>query len=109
MDKAEEVLGPFLQEPDGQLLLSLLNSLKEVKKGIFGSVLAPDWEDIVNQFKEDLELAHSCCGLPITPKLHVIHRHVEQAVMQTGGHWAGSMRKLLRPCIRSSARCGRST
>ena len=75
------MLGPFLQEPDGQLLL---NSLKEVKKGVFGSVLAPDWEDIINQFKEDLELAHSCCGLPITPKLHIIHRHMEQAVRQTG-------------------------
>ena len=42
LDKAEEVFGPYLQEPDGQLLLNLLNSLKEVKKGIFGSELSPD-------------------------------------------------------------------
>ena len=84
LDKAEEVLGPFLQEPDGQLLLNLLNSLKEVKKGIFGSYLSPDWEAVINTFKEDLELAYSCTGLPITPKLHVIHQHLEQVVRQTG-------------------------
>ena len=46
--------------------------------------MSPVWETIINTFKEDLELAHSCTGLPIAPKLHVIHRHVEQAVRQTG-------------------------
>ena len=51
---------------------------------MFGSELSPDWEATINCFKEDLDLAHSCTGLPITPKLHVIQRHVEQAVRQTG-------------------------
>ena len=80
LDKATEILGPFLQCDEGLLFLNLLNSLKDVKKAVFGNVLSENWETVMATFAEDLVIAHNCVSLPITPKLHILQHHVVQKV-----------------------------
>lgn len=78
------VLEPHLQDTEGILFFNLLSSFAKVKKEVFGARLGEDWEATMATFTEDLNLAHLCVGLPITPKLHIIQQHVAQVVRETG-------------------------
>ena len=80
-----DVLAPYLTDMEGVLFLNLLKSFNMVKKAIFGAQLAPNWEQVMQDFSENLFLAHDCVGLPITPKLHIIDKHVAELVRMKGG------------------------
>jgi hypothetical protein len=92
-----EVLGPYLVRDtaadytngeedmeDGQIYMGLLQAFKEVKDAMFGEKLGADFEDVMDNFKMFLTMAHETCGLPISPKLHMISTHVIQWVRMTG-------------------------
>ena len=80
-----DVLAPYLTDMEGVLFLNLLKSFNMVKKAIFGAQLAPNWEQVMQDFSENLFLAHDCVGLPITPKLQIIDKHVTELVRMKGG------------------------
>ena len=79
-----EDLAPYLTGMDGLLFLNLLKSFNTVKKAVFGTHLQPDWEEVMKDFSENLNIAHTCVSLPITPKLHIMKKHVAESVKLKG-------------------------
>ena len=69
---------------NGGLIFNLLTSFQKVKKDIFGTELGNTWEASIQEFSEDLDIAHAAASLPISPKLHIIQKHVAQKVYMTG-------------------------
>ena len=53
-----EDLAPYLTGMDGLLFLNILKSFNAVKKAVEGL--------------QNLNIAHTCVSLPITPKLHIM-------------------------------------
>ena len=45
-----DVLAPYLTDMDSVLFLNLLMSFNMVKKAIFGAELAPNWEQMMQDF-----------------------------------------------------------
>ena len=69
---------------NGGLIFNLLTSFQKVKKDIFGTELGNTWEASIQEFSEDLDIAHAAASLPISPELHIIQKHVAHKVYMTG-------------------------
>ena len=79
-----EVLQNFVVGEQGFYIIALLQAFKEVKDGVFGVHLAPNYEDILSEFRHILLVANEAANIPITPKLHTIAFHVVQWCRRTG-------------------------
>ena len=65
------------------MYLNLLKYLQHIKQ-FFLSALGSELENVLEDFAENLYLAHIYMGLPISPKLHVIAKYMPQAVRELG-------------------------
>jgi hypothetical protein len=68
------------QQPQGLLIFNVLQAFKNVKSAVFGTELAPNYEEVLTDFKIHLDLASLASLLPVTPKLHIISVHILQWV-----------------------------
>ena len=75
----------------GVPLLRLLQAFKKVKTDVFGNQVGELWEETLNDFTASLVDAHENIGLPISPKLHILAKHVRQFVIMNNGQGLGRL------------------
>ena len=75
----------------GVPLLRLLQEFKKVKTDVFGNQVGELWEETLNDFTASLVDAHENIGLPISPKLHILAKHVRQFVIMNNGQGLGRL------------------
>ena len=64
---------------------------KKVKTDVFGNQVGELWEETLNDFTASLVDAHENIGLPISPKLHILAKHVRQFVIMNNGQGLGRL------------------
>ena len=86
LDKLD-VIQPYLMNgsTDGELIMNLLMRFARVKNEVFANDLGENWVDALDEFSRCLDLAHANDGpVSVTPKLHIIQKHVVEYVKMTG-------------------------
>ena len=71
--------------------MRLLQAFKKVKTDVFGNQVGELWEETLNDFTASLVDAHENIGLPISPKLHILAKHVRQFVIMNNGQGLGRL------------------
>ena len=65
--------------------MNLLMRFARVKNEVFANDLGENWVDALDEFSRCLDLAHANDGpVSVTPKLHIIQKHVVEYVKMTG-------------------------
>ena len=81
--KSQETLGN-LQSSEPSLLTSQGKNHSMVKKACFGLHLDPDFEEIIDGFKDSLESLREMHDISVTPKFHMICIEVKRICKMTG-------------------------
>ena len=84
LNNLEKFKERLMVSDDLRLFYNFFIAFKQLKDGVFGSVLADNWRDVCAGFRTSLSLLNSCLGVPITPKLHVMATHIEEWVETHG-------------------------
>ena len=58
---------------------------------MFGTRLGEMWEETLDEFSASLVDAHESIGLPISPKLHILAKHVRQFVVMNNRQGLGRL------------------
>ena len=87
------VLQQHLEEAGDQgiSLLKLLQAFKKVKTDVFGNHVGELWQERLAEFNANLIEAHENAHLPISPKMHILAKHVHQFVIMNNGQGLGRL------------------
>ena len=67
--------------PEVKIYLNTFTAFHAVVKTLFNEgVQQPNWWETLHQLRFLIHQLHTSCGLPITPKLHILTVHIEQWV-----------------------------
>jgi hypothetical protein len=77
----EELKPHLMGSPEGELYYATFAAFHDVAKALFRSAdLQPDWREKLHGLRSLIHQLHTSCGLPLTPKLHILTVHIEQWV-----------------------------
>ena len=70
--------------PSLQIFFHTFVAFKEVAHAVFGEELKGPWREKLHELRFWINQLHTVAGMPVTPKLHILTKHVEQWVDMFG-------------------------